>query len=268
MRVPLYAALLIPLLAGAAPAATAPSPAVLAQISARGRALFLYDATAAAATDAVTAKFGTTVALPTGERMVYIGRPTAAGWIFDFGALSVDGNTFTILYRAVQAGLNSGRFNLSQPAGAAAQGDGFDVAAARGLLLAMGHFAYDRTVRYDYAVLQRADGGWYVYLYPAYTSYTDPQFGADGRFTISANGANILENHRMHNSLITEGANLPHHAQAEAGFHTDVVDDVPEDSDVFHVLLRRPRIPDYVGATGHLYRINPDGSIDDLGVVH
>lgn len=265
MRSALAVLPLVSLLLGAAP--TQPTAAVLAQVTARGRALFLYDAAAVAATDAVTQKFGTAAPVPSGARMLYIGRPTAAGWQFDFGYLSAHGKSFTIVYRSVEDGLNSRAFTASQLAGVAAQGDAFDVAAAHALLLAMRTFAFNRTVQYDYALLQRQDGAWYAYLYPAYTGYANPQFGADGRLTISADGTQIIENHRMHNALISEGANVPQHAQSVAGFHTDVVDDVPEDSDVFHVLLRQPRIPDYVGASGHLYRINADGTIDDLGVV-
>lgn len=40
---------------------------------------------------------------------------------------------------------------------------------------------------------------------------------------------------------------------------------VPAESNVFHVLVRTPPMPDYVSAQGELYRINADGSIDYMG---
>lgn len=60
-------------------------------------------------------------------------------------------------------------------------------------------------------------------------------------------------------------AGVPADARLTAGFHTVVVENVPQDTDVFHVLTRKPSIPDYVDAEGQLYVINVDGSIEYKG---
>ena len=50
-----------------------------------------------------------------------------------------------------------------------------------------------------------------------------------------------------------------------AGFNSVVVANVPQDTDVFHVLSRKPAIPEYVLAQGELYKINVDGTIEYQG---
>jgi len=50
--------------------------------------------------------------------------------------------------------------------------------------------------------------------------------------------------------------------KTEAGFHTHVLSNRPEDSDVFYVLTRRPLIPEYVGTPAKkIYVIETDGTI-------
>jgi hypothetical protein len=51
----------------------------------------------------------------------------------------------------------------------------------------------------------------------------------------------------------------------EAGTHSAVVADIPEDTDVLHVLVRTPRIPEYVMTDHFIYRIDLDGKINFLG---
>jgi hypothetical protein len=40
-----------------------------------------------------------------------------------------------------------------------------------------------------------------------------------------------------------------------------VLSDGPEDTDVFQVMSRQPRVPEYVGAGGHVFKIEVDGTI-------
>ena len=70
----------------------------------------------------------------------------------------------------------------------------------------------------------------------------------------------------MHNSILAQDvdAGLPAGAHATAGWRTVVVDNVPQDTDVFHVLARTPPLPDYVSAQGFLYLIKTDGTIEFL----
>ncbi len=53
--------------------------------------------------------------------------------------------------------------------------------------------------------------------------------------------------------------------KAEGGFHAAVVDDVPEDTDVFYVLTRQPSIPEIIATRNYVYRIDVTGSILYLG---
>jgi hypothetical protein len=49
-----------------------------------------------------------------------------------------------------------------------------------------------------------------------------------------------------------------------ASFHTHVLTDVPEDTDVFHVLTRQPPQPEIIGTLNKkVYEISPDGTIHE-----
>ncbi|MHB8433220.1 MAG: hypothetical protein ACYC8W_06385 [Candidatus Tyrphobacter sp.] len=237
----------------------------LAQITARGLALYQYDVAATLAMDAVRARYGTAMPqAPAGSRVLSICRPEFSGWSVDIGALSGDTASFVVFYRAVQAGPGARAFDVTK-VDAPATG-AFDVQAARAITRAIGDFQAVRSSPYKYAALQRADGQWYVYIYPGPTAAHAYPLGGDARYLVSADGRQIVARHRMHDGIIDEeSASLPNGAHMAAGFHTVVVDDVPQDTDVFHVLLREPRVPDYVSAQGHMYKIDTNGSIEDLG---
>jgi hypothetical protein len=49
------------------------------------------------------------------------------------------------------------------------------------------------------------------------------------------------------------------------GYHTAVLGDIPEDTDVFFVLSRRPSIPEMIRTRNFLYRIETDGTVTSLG---
>lgn len=110
-----------------------------------------------------------------------------------------------------------------------------------------------------------ADGQLYVYLEPGQTDADGDYFplGADVRFLMSADGKSVLETRQMHKSLVPK-AEVPPGTKVEAGYHAHVLSEVPEDSDVFVVLSRRPAIPEYVGSRTAIYVVNTDGSIHFL----
>ena len=49
------------------------------------------------------------------------------------------------------------------------------------------------------------------------------------------------------------------------GLHTAVVDNVPEDTDVFHVMVRKPSVPQLIATDAFVYQVNPNGRIYFLG---
>ena len=50
-----------------------------------------------------------------------------------------------------------------------------------------------------------------------------------------------------------------------AGVHTHVLDGTPEDTDVFHVLTRKPSVPEMVITKQFVFQVDPDGSVKYVG---
>lgn len=254
-------------LATACFASVAPARAVarateaeLSAITERGRALYDYDTAAADASDAVVPKAGS----DTHNLGSFIGRKSEAGWTFDFGKLDGDKATFLVAFRAVR-GQGAQGFEVTKFETPIA-GDDFDAAAARGVALAAIDFGpVNRS--YNYAVLPAPDGNFYIYYYPAQTNSRVHPLGGDERYIVSADGRTLVEKHRMHRAILEPELAVKPGYTLTSGVHTDIFSDVPEDTDVFHVLIRRPRMPEYVAAHGEMFLIKIDGSIEDKGVV-
>jgi hypothetical protein len=112
------------------------------------------------------------------------------------------------------------------------------------------------------AVLPANEGQLNVYVLPAQTKIGVYPLGGDERYTVSSDGNTLIDKHRMHHSILTFDTNDPQTAKIVAGYHVHVLSDVPEDTDVFYVLTRRPSIPEFIGVDGKLrYTIMEDGSI-------
>ena len=47
--------------------------------------------------------------------------------------------------------------------------------------------------------------------------------------------------------------------------HTHVLDDTPEDTDVFHVLTRKPSVPEMILTKQFVFQVDPDGKIKYAG---
>ena len=238
------------------------SPQELAAITARGKALQAYDQAAWHGTDAAIAVAGS----DRSGLKYYIARQTSTGWNVDFGTLDPTGTTFLTTIEAVSP---EGPHFTAQRLTPARSDTGFLVAAAHAIQTAGAAFKPVSGVKYNVAVIPNTDSTMYVYLYPAQVDPKIFPLGGDERFTISADGNKILDAHRMHNSILARpadaGPGAPPNTHAVAGFHTVVVENVPQDSDVFHVLARKPPLQEYVSAQGQLYLINTDGSIEYKG---
>ncbi len=247
------------LAASIAAAVAQPAPASvdeLAAITQRGRALEAYDQAAWHGTDAARAVVGA----DTSGLEVYVAQKTAAGWVVDFGKLDPGGAAFSTVLEAQSAdGLHFTARRLTP----ARSDTGFLVAAAHAIQTAEADFAPVAGFPYNVAVLPNADTTMYVYLYPAQTNPNIFPVGGDERFTVSADGLKILDAQRMHNAVVAQ----PQDGTAPAGLHTVagvrsvVVASVPQDTDVFHVLARKPAMPDYINAQGQMYLIETDGTI-------
>lgn len=80
---------------------------------------------------------------------------------------------------------------------------------------------------------------------------------------MTADGGTIVEKRQLHKSILEiEPSSIPIGTTPSAGFHTHVLSDAPEDTDVFHVLTRQPSQPEFIGTRNKkLYEISVDGTI-------
>lgn len=259
-KVAICAALLLALVPRAMPQSkaqevTAPTNEELAAISERGRLLYEYDQAAWHASDAVQMANPKNV-----EGQRYIAKKENGKWIVAFGKLNDDRTRFGITYAAEeQATLR--QFAVRQEA-AERQDEGFFLCAARAIEVAMKDFgAANRP--YNVAVLPAPAEQLYVYLYPAQTKARVYPLGGDVRYLMSPNGTKILEKRQMHKSIIETAPRSG--KKAVAGFHTHILGDMPEDTDVFHVLTQDPPLPEFVGTPHFTYQVKADGTIQMEG---
>jgi hypothetical protein len=237
---------------------TAPSTAELAEITERGRALAEYDQAVWHATDAVQTANPRTV-----EGQHYLARKENERWTVVFGALNGDKSTFLIGYEAEQlAKPKEFKVTKDEPA---REETTFYLFAARALETALADFG--RANRpHNSAVLPVAGrdgkdqpGLLYVYLYPAQTKAGIYPLGGDVRYLVSADGLKILNKLQMHKTVLDVAP-----AQGKkmvAGYHTHVLSDIPEDTDVLHVLQQDRPLPEMIMTQHFVYEVASDGTI-------
>lgn len=238
-------------------AQTAPTPAQLAQITERGRALAAYDQAAWHATDAVRA-----LNPPDGVVRRYIAQRTDTGWKVGFGRINDAGDAFLLAYEATQ-GAKPDQFTV-QRFESPRDERGFYLTAARAIDLALRSFRGERRP-YNAAVLPDS-GHLLVYIYPAQTENDVYPLGGDERYTFDAEGKTILEDRRLHKTVLE--SKFPPGVTPEMGYHIAVLDERPEDTDVFCVLSRKPTMPELIVTHSFAYRVNIDGTITFLGTAN
>lgn len=231
--------------------AVAPAQDELAAITERGRLLYEYDQAAWHASDAVQMANPKNV-----EGQLYIARKENGKWTVVFGKLNKDKSRFDISYEADEQGTLRQFAVRQEPA--VRQGEGFFLYAARAIEITMKDFG---TVSrpYDVAVLPGQADQLYVYLYPAQTKARVYPLGGDVRYLVSADGTKILEKRQMHKSIIETTPKLG--KKTAAGFHMHVLSDLPEDTDVFHVLTQDPPLPEFVATPHFTFQVKADGTI-------
>jgi hypothetical protein len=80
------------------------------------------------------------------------------------------------------------------------------------------------------------------------------------RYRVSSDGSKLTEKRQLHKSII-ETAAAGADVKVASSYHTHVLSDVPEDTDVLLVLTRQPRIPEIVVTPSFMYTIGTDGKI-------
>jgi len=231
--------------------AVSASAAELAATTERGRLLYEYDQATWHAGDAVQMTNPKNV-----EGQRYIAKKENGKWTVVFGKLNEDRSRFDISYQAdEQAALK--QFAVRQEP-AERQSDGFFLHAARAIEVAMKDFGPSNHP-YNVAVLPAAAEQLYVYLYPAQTTARVYPLGGDVRYLLNADGTKVVEKRQMHKTII-ETAVTPG-KKVVSGFHTHVLSDLPEDTDVFHVLTQDPPLPEFVRTPHFTYKVSTDGAI-------
>ena len=231
--------------------------AELSEITRRGKALAEYDAAAWHSTDAV-------VALSPKEGSVagFIGRKVGEKWTVVYGKLSAAGDKYLIAYEAVQQ-TSPTDFKVTTHEKPKEDTDYF-LKAARAIEAGRKAFVPAANRPYNFAILPETKDRFYVYFVPAQTEVGTFPLGGDVRYLISGDGR-IVETRQLHKSIIE--FTVPEGAKPESGYHTAVLDEVPEDTDVFHVLAREPKVPELVVTQNYVYHIQPDGTIRYLMTV-
>lgn len=227
---------------------------IMPDVTARGRALYAYDQAAWHATDAVQAEHPAEQAVGR-----YIARNSEAGWKVAFGHLNAARDKFLVAYEATQ-GAAPDQFvvkKLEPPE----EDTSFCLVAARAIDTAL-HDFHGEQRPYNVAVLPADSSQLYVYVIPAQTENGIYPLGGDARYLISADGNSIVEKRQLHKTIIENREQMPNGATAQMSWHTHVLSNVPEDTDVFYVLTRRPSIPEMIGTPDKkLYQISTDGTI-------
>jgi hypothetical protein len=234
-------------------AALIPTDNDLAQITARGRMLYEYDQAAWHASDAVMATHP-----PKEDLGRYIAQKTDAGWVVAFGHLNETRDSFLVAILATQ-GKTPEEYSVKK-LDSAQRDTGFFLAAAKAIEIALRDFrGPDRP--YNAAVLPAPGSQLYVYVVPAQTENGVYPLGADVRYMVSPDGGTIVEKRQLHKGIIPSGGPVPPGATVVGGSHSHVLSNVPEDTDVFYVLTRKPSMPEYIGTQIAIYEVRPDGTI-------
>jgi hypothetical protein len=231
--------------------------AALDSVTERGTAMAEYDAASWHSSDAVIAL------RPPNDvvNMTVARRLPDRRWEAVFGVFDRASETFRVSYRAQQRAAGDTAFTVEKLASPVLEG-GYFLRAARALSIAREAFGQP-TRPYNAMVLPIASGGWYVYFVPAQVRAGYYPLGGDVRFRLDADARSIVERRQMHATILESGPTPPPVSGASlvASYHTAVLADMVEDSDVFHVLVRRPSRPEHVRSASFTFVIDPSGRI-------
>jgi hypothetical protein len=232
-----------------------PSAEELAATTARGRMLEEYDVAAWHATDVVQ-----DLKPEKGSTRYYIAKKTEAGWVVVFGRLNDTHDKFLIVYQASQG--TKPEFFTAKKYDPPLENTDFFFCAAKAFEAALKDFGPASRPYNAYAIPSEA-GQLYVYLLPAQTQDTVYPLGGDVRYTFTSDGGAVVEKRPMHKTILDiDYSPSGKIKKPAAGIHTHVLSNVPEDSDVFHVLTRKPSIPEYIGTMDKkIWVIQTDGTI-------
>jgi hypothetical protein len=225
----------------------------LAGISERGKKLASYDQAILQANDALKKT------KPDSSPITAIAKEENGRWQAYFGRFNEAKDKFLVAYEALRSG-DSPEFKINELS-TPREESGFLLAGAKAMETAKADFGY-RDQPYNASVFPAANGSLYVYFLAAQTNPKSFAWGGDIRYLISSDGTKIMDKRIMHLSIHTY--NAPASGKAPNSSHTVALDDIPEDSDVYYVLARKPLSDEAVVTPEFAYKIKTDGSIQYL----
>ncbi len=80
-----------------------------------------------------------------------------------------------------------------------------------------------------------------------------------------SDGGTILDARRLHKGILDFTTHADEGEKVEAGMHTHVIECIPEDTDVFGVMSRRPPTPEYIICEPFSYAVDEDGTVRFIG---
>ena len=233
-----------------------PSTLVLSQITKRGKDLYEYDKACSQATDALLAQVKSAASFK-----LFVAYPEHDLWHVAFGSMSDDGESFLVAYEAT--------LKPNKPVEIKSY-DIFKLDKGEFLKRAQALTACQAKMKstgplMNYAAIPNESDkkSYWVYQFPGTTEPGVYLLGGDVRYLVSNSDHKILETRQMHHSVIPwpKRGDLPNDAHLQGGCHSAIVADVPEDTDVFHVLLRKPQLPEYIATANWIFCVEVDGSI-------
>jgi hypothetical protein len=224
------------------------------EIRDRGTLLAEYDQIAWHGTDAVMA-----LKPPEASISEYIARKTDVGWVMFFGRMSEDSKTYILVYEVRQN--SSGKYEATKLKKERPD-TAFFLYARQALATAREEFNKREHPNrpYNFSIIPASDARWFVYAVPAQTDNDVYPLGGDYRFLVSNDGRKVVETRQLHKTIL-DLKRVPEGTTEAAGYHTHVLSSIPEDTDVFHVLARSPKIPEYIATKDWVFVVSPDKPI-------
>jgi len=87
------------------------------------------------------------------------------------------------------------------------------------------------------------------------------QFTGRRGYRLSPDGLKIIEKRQMHKTILEYAPPTDPSESIAGAYHTHVLIDVPEDTDVMLVLTRQPRVPETIGAGAYIFTVDISGNI-------
>jgi hypothetical protein len=183
-------------------------------------------------------------------------------WEVVYGHLDPNGRRYRIAFRTIQKQADSTpvlTYEMRPPS----IDTGYYLRAARAANVSRRDFFRTPARPYDTLVVPAGRGGeFFVYFVIKPTVPGVWPHGADVRYLVTADGRTIRERRQLHGNFLEYPlAGTPDSAVMAATIYSADLHDRPEDTDVFHVVIRTPRAPAIIVSRSYYFAIDLEGRI-------